>query len=206
MINSIWLFSVILPLHWKTKEFVQWSKSNDAWFFPIRLFSYFVTSLRRHGVRIVIEVIWQMNDSIWLSSVILSLRYKDTYFVLWSKSTDKWLIAFDSVQLLLPIAGKTRSPCSDRNHMTYNSFRLLSSAILSLCYEDTDIVPCSQSFDKRIILIAYFHLFSHFARKTRSSYHDRSDMTNEWFNMALFSYFVTSIQNHRVLKPWSNAY
>jgi hypothetical protein len=118
MNHSRWLSSVIFHVDHRTRSLCRDGTHLTNEWVNVTLFSYFVTSLQSNGVRAVIEVNWQMIKSIWLSSVILSLPYKYTEFAPWSKLTDKWLIVFDSVQLVCHIAVETRSSCSDSSQQT----------------------------------------------------------------------------------------
>jgi hypothetical protein len=160
-------------------------------------------------VTTVIEISRQMNKSPCVSSVIRLLRHKDTQFVSWFKSSDKWILLADSFQLFVNSYANLRSPHRDQRHITneqicltpvsyffistqkhtirsvikdtgqMNSSVWSSSFICSLERRDTGFVPWRKSRNKRISLWDSVQFFAHFNTKTQNLYCDWSHMTNE---------------------------
>ncbi len=81
----------------------------------------------------------------------------------------------------------------------------LSSVISWLRRRDTKLVPWSKSQEKCKISRAFLQLFCDFHAKTRTSYRHLNHFTNEWFNVALCSYFFTSRERHALRTAMGDA-
>jgi hypothetical protein len=79
-----------------------------------------------------------------------------------------------------------------------NDFTWITSVILWISCKEKDLAPWSKSLHKRIAHSGSHQFFCDFHAATWSSYRDWNHFTNEWFYVAPFSSFATSMQRHRV--------
>jgi len=155
--------------------------------------------MQRKEVRAVIEVIWQMNHSKWVSSVILSLRCRDTEFVRWSKSPDKSMILrltlFNYFQ-----SYPTKDKMHDRIEVTcyLDRSRCFNPNIFHSHRQKVELVSQSKSYNKWTIHLGSFHLFLPFRKKTHSSHCDLRLVSNTRCHISLFNYFAPCTKNTEI--------
>jgi hypothetical protein len=141
-------------------EIVLWLKLHNKWinrFGSIQLLS---TSTQGFLVATLIEVSWQMNDSMWFSSIILSLPCNITEFLTWSKSPQKLMILRGSLQLFCHVDPKPQGfetviQCilNEQIYLTvFNYLQLYSpSSKMHSCFEITCYLNKSRWFTTNIL-------------------------------------------------------
>ncbi len=97
------------------------SHLNNDWFYLAR-FRYFAISMETQRLRTGMEVTWQMIISIWLSSDILSCRYKYTDWYPGRSRLSNDYFSLARLNYFITSIQTTQSSYRDQSHLTNESF------------------------------------------------------------------------------------